>query len=249
MASTMGTTPSPSQDYYSQVMGQLGSSNPQIGLQAAELAQTAPQAAGAGLAFAGYQAQMGLIGPEMQQQDAYQSQMAGFELGRLGISEQQTGLSQQGTTQSYQTQQERDKITEQQQALQYANQQSGLQGSLAASGAINTEGSKRQQGTLAKQYGWEQQELKGQEALEAGNYSRAMKNYELIGKANGLSAQEVYARLQNAYATDADSAAGSMDQLVAQAGGALSNMTQDVGSALANYGLLSGLNTTGVLQQ
>ena len=247
MASTMGTVPSGTTDYYTQVMGQLSSSNPQQGLQAAELAQAGPAAAGAGLQFAGYQAQMGLVGPEMQQQDAYQQQEAGFSLGQLGIQNQQTGLSEAGTTQSYQTTEAQNKVTEQQQALNYANSQAGLQGSLAASGALNTEGSKRQQGTLAEQYQWEQQDLKGQEALEAGNYDRAQQNDALIGKANGLSQQEVYSRLQNAYAQNADSAAGSIDQLVGQAGGALSNVTQDVGGALANYGLLAGLNTTGIL--
>ena len=205
----MGTVPSGQQDYYTQVLGQLSSNNPSVGLQAAEQATVAPQTATAGLQFAGYQAQMGLLGPEMQQQDAYQSQMAGFQLGQLGIQNQQTGLSQQGTTQSYQTTQ--------------------------------------QQCTLAEQYQWQQQELQGQEALEAGNYDRAQQNYALIGKANGLSQQEVYSRLQNAYAQNADTAASSLDSLVAQAGGALSNVTQDVGGALANYGLLAGLNTTGIL--
>ena len=247
MASTMGTTPGPSQDYYTQVLGQLGSNNPQVGLQAAELAQAGPAAAGAGLQMAGYQAQMGLIGPEMQQQDAYQGQMAGFQLGQLGIQNQQTGLSQQGTTQSYQTTQQQNAITQQQEALGYHNEQQGLQGSLAASGALNTMGSKQQQGTAAEQYAWQQQELQGQEALEAGNYDRAQQNYALIGKANGLSQQEVYSRLQNAYAQNADTGASSLDSLVAQAGGALSNVTQDVGGALANYGIYAGLNTTGVL--
>ncbi len=247
MSSTMGTVPSGSQDYYTQVMAQLNSSNPQQGLQAAELAQAAPAAAGAGLQFAGYQAQMGLVGPEMQQQDAYQQQMAGFQLGQLGIQNQQTGLSEQGTQQSYQTTEQQNAITQQQEALGYHNSQTNLQGSLAASGALNTEGSKQQQGTLAQQYEWQQEELQGQEALEAGNNARAQQNYALIGKANGLSQQEVYSRLQNAYAQNADTAGSSIDSLVAQAGGALSNVTQDVGGALANYGLMAGLNTSGVL--
>ena len=247
MSSTMGTVPSGQQDYYTQVLGELGSNNSATGLQAAEMAQAAPAAAGAGLQFAGYQAQMGLLGPEMQQQDAYQSQMAGFQLGQLGIQNQQTGLSQQGTTQSYQTTQQQNAITQQQEALGFHNSQENLQGSLAASGALNTHGSTQQQGTLAEQYQWQQQELQGQEALEAGNYDRAQQNYALIGKANGLSQQEVYSRLQNAYAQNADTAASSLDSLVAQAGGALSNVTQDVGGALANYGLLAGLNTHGIL--
>ncbi len=247
MASTMGTVPSAGSDYYNQVVQSLGSSNPQVALQGAEQSVEAPQTATAGLQYAGYQAQMGLIQPELQQQDAYQQQMAGFQLGELGIQGQQTGLQQQGTTQAYQTTEEQNAVTAAQQAQAYKTNQQGLQGSLAAGGALNTGGSKEQQGNLAQSYSWEQQELKAQEALEAGNYNRAQQNYALIGKANGLSQQEVYARLQNAYAQNGDTAASSIDELVAQAGGALSNVTQDVGGALANYGLIAGLNTTGIL--
>ena len=247
MTSTFGQGQDPMQSYYQQITTQLGSSNPQVGLQAAEQAGVAPQVAQAGLTYASDQAQMGLIQPELQQQDAYQSQMAGYQLGQLGIQGQQTGLQQQGTAQSYGFTKQQQAQQGAQEALSYKNEMQNMQGQLAASGALNTEGSKQQQGTAKQEYAWQKATLQGQEALSAGDYARAQQNYALIGKANGLSQQEVYSRLQNAYATNADSAAGSLDSLVAQAGGSLSSATQDVGGALANYGLMAGLNTTGVL--
>ncbi len=245
MTSTFGSTPDLS--YYQQITQNLASSNPQVGFGAAEQAAIAPTVAGAGLTVAGVEAQMALTQPELQQQDAYQSQLAGEQLGALGISGQQTNLQQQGTQQAFGITQQQQGIEAQQQALAYQNQMQGIVGGEAASGALNTEGSKQQQKTATEQYGWGQQELQGQEALTAGDYARAQQNYALIAQANGLSQQEVQTRLQNAIATNADSAYSSADQLVAQAGAALSGEAQDVGGALANAGLVAGVNTNSVL--
>jgi hypothetical protein len=243
----MPATTDPNLSYYQQVQANLNSPDPTTAIGAAEQSAVAPQVAAAGLQVAGTEAQLGLVQPELAQQDAYQQQMAGYQLGSLGIQSQQTALSQQGTEQSYGQTQLQQGITGQQQALNYQNQMQGIVGGAAASGALNTEGAKQQQGTASKEYAWQQQELQGQEALSAGEFNRAQQNYGLIGKANGLSQQEVQSRLQNAIATQGDSAASNADQLVAQAGTALSNETQDVGGALANAGLIAGINTTGAL--
>jgi hypothetical protein len=243
----MAATTDPNLSYYQQVQANLGSSDQTTAIGAAEQASVAPQVAAAGLQFAGTEAQAGLVLPELQQQDAYQQQMAGYQLGQLGISSQQTGLQQQGTQQAFGFTQQQQQQQGQQEALSYQNQMQGLVGGLAASGALGTEGSKQQQKTAGQEYAWQQQTLQGQESLSAGDYARAQQNYALIGQANGLSQQEVQSRLQNAIATQGDSAQGNLDSLMAQAGTALSTATQDVGGALANAGLLAGINTTGAL--
>ena len=208
-----------------------------------------PQVAGAGLQAAGYQAQ---IGPHWARDASSRTPTSprwpasNWDNSASRISRPVCG--QQGTTQSYQTTQQQNAITQQQEALGFHNSQENLQGIPRrewgpqhprldpAAGhpcravQVAAAGAPRPRGARGRQLRPRQQ------------------NYSLIGKANGLSQQEVYSRLQNAYAQNADTGAQSMDSLVAQAGGALSNATQDVGGALANYGIYAGLNTTGVLQ-
>jgi len=241
----MATTTDPNASYYASIASGLASSNPNQALEAAEQGTVAPQVAGAALQYAGIENQLGMVTPELAQQNAYQSQMAGFQLGGLGLSQQQTALQQAGAEQQYGFQQQQFGQEQQQNQLNFQNQLQSLVGGQAASGALNTQGSKTQQGTLGQEAAWQQQTLQGQEALSQGDFARAMQNYQIIGEQNNLSAQEVQARLQEASLTGGEGAAQNIDQLVAQAGGVLSGATQDVGGALANYGLAGGVNPTG----
>ena len=145
-------------------------------------AQNAPALAQQGLQYAGIGQQLGDLGPQLALEGDYATQMAGYQLGGLGINTQQTGLSQQGTAQSYATTQAEQALQQQgifgqqqAQALNFKNQMQSIIGGSAASGALNTEGSKQaqstaqQENTLAAQ-GLQRQgtQLGLQEQLSAG---------------------------------------------------------------------------------
>ncbi len=277
---TYGTDPSAS--YYQQVQANLApgqgytpptTSNALAGgvtpppeaqtILGAVTAQNAPALAGQNLQMAAYQQQLGNIQPQLQEQQDFTSQEAGYQLGQLGISNQQTGLSQQGTAQSYGVTQAEQALqqqgifgAQQSQALNFKNQMQSIIGGSAASGALNTEGSKQQQSTaqtentLAAQGLQRQgQQLGLQEQLSAGDYARAQQNYGLIGQANGLSQQEVYTRLQNGLQQLGQGATQNQDALVAQMGGVLSSEAQGVGSTVSIAGLQGGINTLAGLGQ
>lgn len=236
----MATTTDPNQSYYAQIQTDLASSNPQTALAGALGASTAPTVAGQQLSVASTEQQLGDLGPQLQQQADYSSLMAGYQLGGLGIGAQQNDLSKQGSQQGFANTQLQQGIQGQQQALNYQNQMQSLVGGAAASGALNTEGAKQSQATASKQYGWGQEELKSQEALSAGDFARAQQNFDLMAKANGISQQEVYSRLQYGLSQMGQSADPS--SLAAQAGNAMSGSVQGVGSTLSQAGLLGGMN-------
>lgn len=203
-------------------------------------AQNAPALAQQGLQYAGIEQQLGDLGPSLQLQGDYATQMAGYQLGGLGINTQQTALQQQGAEQRYGLQQQGFAQQQAQQALQFQNQMQGIVGGEAASGALNTEGSKQQQSTAQQENVFAGQSLGRQEQLSAGDYARAQQNYGLIGQANGLGQQEVYTRLQSGLQQLGESA--DPTSLVAQAGGLLSGESTGVGGTLSQAGLLGGLN-------
>ena len=219
-------------------------------------AQNAPALANQGLQASLLQKQMGQIQPDLQQAGDYATAMAGYQLGGQDINAKQVGLQQQGTEASYGNQQQQYGLQQQgiqqqqqEQALSFQNQMQGIIGGSAASGALNTEGSKQAQSTAQQQnvfagqtIGREQTSLGLQEKLSAGDFARAQQNYGLIGQANGLAQQEVKTRLESGLQQLGESSGASADSLVSQMGGVLSGESTGVGGTLSQAGLLGGLN-------
>lgn len=249
----------PNQSYYNQVQqnlapnatNQLGANGllspiqpgpEQVGpgIAGAIQAQNAPALAQQGLQYAGIEQQLGNLGPQLAMEGDYATQMAGYQLGGLGINTQQTGLQQQGVTQRHDLQQQGFQQQQQQQQLEFQNQMRGIIGGQAASGALNTEGSKQAQSTATQENQFRTATLGREEQLSAGDYARAQANYGLIGQANGLAQQEVYTRLQSGL--QQMGMAADPSALVSQASGVLSGQAAGVGSTLSQAGLLGGLN-------
>lgn len=236
----MATVTDPNQSYYAQIQADLASSNPQTALTGALAAGTAPTVAGQETQVAQAEQQLGTLGPQLQQQADYSSQLAGYQLGGLGINAQQSALQQQGTEQSYGLTQQAQQEQAQKNQLNYARQLQGFVGGSAASGALGTEGSRQGQADIGQQAAWAQAGLGRQEQQSAGDFARAQQNYALLAKANGLSQQEVYTRLQ--YGLEQMGQSADPSSLVSQAGQALSGSVQGVGSTLSQAGLLGGMN-------
>jgi hypothetical protein len=238
------TSPDPLTGYYAGIAADLASSNPQTALVGAESAANAPQVASTEAQLAQIEQQMGTTGPLLQQQTDYQNTMAGFSLGKLGIEAQQQGLSVQGLEQNYGLTLAGQEQQGQQNALNYQLQMQQTRGGNAASGTLGTAGSRQQIGTVMPQeYAWEQATLGRQEAQSAGDFSRAMANANLMAQANGLSQQEVYARL--AYGLDQLGQQADPTSLLAQAGGLVGSAAGTVGQAASAAGLLgeAGMET------
>jgi hypothetical protein len=195
---------------FQQIVGQLG-------------AGAANQVAAGNLGIASAEANYGLTNAQQAVSNEYNNTLAGYQLGQLGISQQQLGiqgtsLQQQQQLQGVQTGVEQATYGLQQQVYpeeqaeataNYNEQQSQLQGGLAASGALNTKGSTQQQTLLGQNYAWQQADIGraqqeaqlGQQATVAGQqYSEeqinnAQSNLSLLAQANGMSEQEVYNQL------------------------------------------------------
>lgn len=234
------TSTDPNLSYYQQIQQDLSSSNPQTATVGALGASTAPTVAQQQLGVAGIEQQLGDLGPGLQQSADYSDLMAGYQLGGLGINQQQTALQEQGSAAHYAATQQGFQQQAQQNQLDFTNQLQSMIGSAAASGASHTGGAETGQSTLATQKQLADQSLATQESLSAGDQARAQANYGLIGNANGLSQQEVYTRLQ--YGLEQMGESADPSSLVAQAGNALSGSVQGVGSTLSQAGLLGGLN-------
>ena len=156
-----------------------------------------------------------------------------------GIGQQQFGLQQQGMDQSYGIQQQQYGLQQQgiqqqqaQQALSFQNQMQGIIGGNAASGALNTQGSKQQQSTAQQEnvfagqtLGRSQQQLGLNEQQSAGDYSRAQQGLGL----NEQAAAGQFSRTEQGY--------GLQNQLSAG----------DYARAQQNYGLIGQAN--GLAQQ
>lgn len=237
----MAYTMSAGTSYEQQVQADLASSNPNTQTAGIYGASIAPSLAQTQLQFAGVEQQLGDLGPALAQQSDYANLMAGYQLGGLGITAEQQALGMQGTTQQYGIQQQQFGITAAQQQLAAQRQMQSAVGSAASSGAMNSVGNQQAQSDIAQQYAWQKQTLQGQEQLAAGDYARAQQSYGLMAQANGISQQEVYARLQ--YGLNQLGISMDPSSLVSQAAGSLSGGAQDAGSILAQAGLTAGLNT------
>jgi hypothetical protein len=229
--------------YFSAVQSQLGGSATQP--VAGEAALSAPQMAQLETQFATTEQQLGDTPAELQAQGDYSTQMAGYQLGGLGINAQQSALQQQGTEQSYGLTQQSQAQQGAQNVQNFQKQLQGLTGGEAASGSLNTAGAKANAANLGQQNQWNQATLNRQEQQSAGDFARAQQNYALIGKANGLSQDEVQLRLQNGL--EQLGLGSDPSSLVSQAGNVLSGSAQGVGSVLSQAGMLQGINTLSAL--
>lgn len=234
------------------------------------LSQVGPTVAADQATEANYQQQLGALPAQIGQTDAYQQAMAGLQQGQLGLSEQgtalqgqslqlQEGLSgqQQGIEQQqYGLQQTQYPEQQAEQALSYKNQQQSLQGGLAASGALNTGGSKQQQSTLAQQNTWANQDIARSQALaglgqqseqagfneQQGQFGIAQQNLSLSAQANGLSEQQLVDQLNYGLAQNQESGIQSAGQLLAGMGSLASGDVSTEATALAPIGYAGGVN-------
>lgn len=170
-------TPDLSAQYNTQITQALASTNP-FQQVAGELGgQEANQLATGQLGIASAEAQYGLNNAATSIGNIYNNQMAGYQLGQLGINQQQLGIQGTGL-------QEQGALT----AVEQPIQTSQLVGSEAASGALNTKGSIQNQQQLGAQQQYTNEQL-----------SNAQKQLGLLAQSNGMSQQEVYNQL--GYAT------------------------------------------------
>jgi hypothetical protein len=238
MASTFGTDPMAS--YFTTVQADQASKDPTKQLIGNIGALEAPTIAGQELQFAGIEQQMADAPAALKQQSDYATALAGYQQGRLGIQNQQTGLSQQGTEQQHALTVQSQAEQEQKNALNYTRQLQGSVQNSAASGVLGTGGAVQAQGDIGQQAWWAQADLGRQEQLTAGDYARAEQNYALMAKANGLSAAEVKTRLGQGI----DQLGQQYDPatIAAQAGNVLSSSSQGIGQVLSEVGSLTNTN-------
>jgi hypothetical protein len=216
-------SPDTSATYNTDVSSAINSANPfqQIAGQLASGASN--QVAAGNLGVASAEANYGLTNAQQAVSNQYNNALAGYQLGQLGIGQQQLGIQGQSLQQQQQLLGVQTGVEQGQYGLQqqvypeeqaeatanYNEQQSQLQGGLAASGALNTKGSTQQQTLLGQNYAWQtadiaraQQEAQlGQVGTVAGQqYSQeqltnAQSNLSLLAQSNGMSEQEVYNQL------------------------------------------------------
>ena len=132
--------PDMSAQYNTGVNQDINSNNPFTSVLGYSAAQQANQVAQGQLGVASAEGQYDINNAQTQINQLYNNQLAGYQMGQLGINQQQLGIQQTGL--------------QQQTALQGVEQpiqQSGLVGSLAASGALNTKGSTQSQQELGAQ--------------------------------------------------------------------------------------------------
>jgi hypothetical protein len=173
------TIPDMSAQYNTAINNALASNNPFQRIAGYAGGQVAGQEGLSGLGAASAEAQYELNNAQLQESSLYNNELAGYQLGQLGISQQQLGIRGTG-------------LQEQQQLLgvEQPIQQSGLVGGLAAAGALNTKGSRQQQQLLGAQQQYSNEEL-----------ANAQKNLGLLAQSNGMSQQEVMNQLSYMTAT------------------------------------------------
>ena len=155
----------------------------------------------------------------------------------------------------------------QQQALSYGNQVVGTQNQAAASGALNTAGSARTQGTNAlenqfaqgqlqrqgigeqaaynfqkQQFGLEQQGQAAQQAYSLGDIARGEQGLQLSSQANGLSLDQTMNQINYGMEQAGYGAQQSKDQLYGQIGQAIGQGASYTAGEIGYQSLLSGVN-------
>ena len=165
--------PDLSAQYNSEITKAINSNNPFESIAGNVAGQEANQLATGQLGIATAEQQYGLNNAQTQIGNLYNNQLAGYQLGQLGINQQQLGIQQTGL-------QEQGVLTGVEQPIQKSN----LVGSLAAQGALNTKGSEQQQTQLGAQQTYTNEQLQN-----------AQKQLGLLASSNGMSQQEVYNQL------------------------------------------------------
>lgn len=212
--------PDVSSQYDTAINNAMASSNPFQQVAGQLAGQEANTLAAGGLGIASAEAQYGLNNANQEINQLYNNQLAGYQLGQLGINQQQLGVRQTALTQQ-----------EALQGIEQPIQTSGLVGSLAAQGALNTKGSGQQQQLLGAQQKYTNEQLQN-----------AQSQLNLLGQSNGMSQQEVYNQL--AYMTSEGQLQGFEDPIqllntIAQVyEGGLSGLENVLGPA----GFASGIN-------
>jgi hypothetical protein len=196
--------------------------------------------------MSGYQgSQLQLAGEKIGLQQQGQQIQTGANVAQQGIERQQYGLQQQQYPEQYA-----------QAALQYGTNQQNLQGQEAASGTLNSGGSKQQQQNLFANYGWQQQDIAraqglsqlGQKSEEIGYGAQqqqaglAQKNLSLAAQANGLSEQQLNDQLTYSLAQNKQAGIQSTGQLLAQMGNLAAGDVSTEAAALLPIGYGAGVN-------
>ncbi len=195
---------------------------------------------------AGYGLASDLLGYQGTQLSSQQlAEQAGTQAAQQGIEQGQYGLQ----SQQYPEQQAEA-------ALSYKNQQQGLQGSLAASGTLNTQGSKEQQGTAAQEYAWQQADIfRNQQLAQLGQASEqvgyggqqeqianAQAQLALTAQQQGLDVQQVVPQL--GFALQQLGINAQPQQLLAQAMNAQGGQAQAAQAVLSQAGVATGMGAT-----
>ena len=211
--------PDLSAQYNTGVGQDINSNNPFTSVLGYSAAQQANQIAQGNLGVASAEGQYDINNAQTQINQLYNNQLAGYQMGQLGVNQQQLGVQQTGL-------QEQQSL----QGVEQPIQQSGLVGSLAASGALNTKGSTQSQ-----------QELGAQQKYTNEQLQNAQQQLNLLSKSNGMSQQEVYNQL--AYQTSEGQLAGYENPVqllntIAQSyEGALTGAENVIGPALLAGGI------------
>lgn len=241
----MSSTTDPNASYYQEQIANYTSPDGATSLSGAEGFAGAPSVAATGLSDAEGQAQMTEAPTQQGQTADYSTLMAQYQKQGLGINAQQTALSQTGNTEQYQSTMAADQQQGQENALSFQRQlQSQVQNS-AASGSLNSEGNKQAQADIGQQSQWANQSLGRSENLTEEQYANAQQNFGLIGQANGLSIDEVNARLQ--YGINQLGEEYDPTSLAAGVAGGISSQNSDVAGILSQVGLLGGVNASAAL--
>ena len=159
-----------SAQYDTGVNNYLNSKNPFQNTVGESAAQEANQIATGQLGTAAAYGQYDVNQAETNIGNIYNNQMAGYQLGQLGINQQQLGIQGTGL-------QEQGVLTGVEQPIQTSQ----LVGSEAASGALNTKGSIQNQQQLGAQQQYTNEQLQN-----------AQQQLALLSKSNGMSQQELY---------------------------------------------------------
>jgi hypothetical protein len=214
--------------------------------------------------------QLASQGDQLAQTDAYTQAMSGYQGSQLQLAGEKIGLQQQGQQiqtganvaqqgierQQYGLQQQQYPEQYAQAALQYGTNQQNLQGQEAASGTLNSGGSKQQQQNLFANYGWQQQDIAraqglsqlGQKSEEIGYGAQqqqaglAQKNLSLAAQANGLSEQQLNDQLTYSLAQNKQAGIQSTGQLLAQMGNLAAGDVSTEAAALLPIGYGAGVN-------
>ena len=227
-------------NYFTTVQADQASKDPTKQIVGMVGAAEAPTIAGQELQFAGLEQQMADAPAALKQQSDYATALAGYQQGALGISQQQTNLSQQGTEQQYGLTQQAQAEQAQKNALNYTRQLQGSVQNSAAGGVLNSGGSTQAQADIGQQASWANQDLSRQEQLSAGDYARAQQNYALMAQSNGLSSAEIQTRLGQGISQLGQQYDPST--IAAQAGNVLSSSQQGIGQVLSEVGALTNTN-------